>query len=390
MNFRLTTEQIQLQDEVNQFIGQHLPRDWPFEPFEIPEERWQVARGFTRKLAQNGWLTPAWPREYGGLDLDHISQVVLGEQLAYHRAPNTTLMGANLMGPTLIVYGTGDQKRRHLPGIASGETSWCQGYSEPNAGSDLASIQTTAVRDGDTYVVNGTKIWSSYAHRAEWCFLLARTDPNAAKHKGISYFLVPMDAPGIEVIQLPSMAGMNQFCQIYFDNVRVAVDNRVGRENDGWHVAMTTLNFERSSIGSAAAARRDFDDLLACLGGSPVFHDEGGKRLVRRRFAEMAIEIEVGRLFSYRVAWVQAGGGSPNLVASAAKLYLSEMALRHAATYVETLGLYGQLWEGSSHAPLNGRLARILLNNVRLPIVAGTSEIQRNIMAQRGLGLGRS
>lgn len=388
MNFQLTAEQLRLREDVKQFISQHLPDDWPFEPFEVPDEQWELARRFTKSLAEKGWLTPAWPKAYGGLALDHISQVVLAEELSYHRAPNTTLMGANLLGPTLIVHGTDEQKQRHLPRIASGETSWCQGYSEPNAGSDLASVEMTAERDGDTYVVNGTKIWSSYAHRADWCFFLARTDPKAPKHKGISYFLIPMDTPGLHIVQLPSMAGMNQFCQIYFDNVRVTADNRVGPEHNGWYVAMTTLNFERSNIGSAAAAKRDFDDLLACLKRSPV--NGGGRGNTRRRFAEMAIEIEVGRLLSYRVACVQSEGGSPNLEASAAKLYLSEMALRHAAIYVEILGPHGQLWEGSKHAPLGGRLARLLLNNVRLPIVAGTSEIQRNIIAQRGLGLDRS
>lgn len=388
MNFRLTAEQLRLREDVEQFISQHLPDDWPFEPFEVPDEQWELARRFTKRLAEKGWLTPAWPKAYGGLALDHISQVVLAEELAYRRAPNTTLMGANLLGPTLIVHGTDEQKQRHLPRIASGETSWCQGYSEPNAGSDLASVEMIAARDGDTYVVNGTKIWSSYAHRADWCFFLARTNRQAPKHKGISYFLIPMDTPGLHIVQLPSMAGMNQFCQIYFDNVRVTADNRVGQEHNGWYVAMTTLNFERSNIGSAAAAKRDFDDLLAYLKRSPV--NGRGRGHTRRRFAEMAIEIEVGRLLSYRVASIQSKGGSPNLEASAAKLYLSEMALRHAAIYVEILGPHGQLWEGSKHAPLGGRLARLLLNNVRLPIVAGTSEIQRNIIAQRGLELDRS
>ena len=200
------------------------------------------------------------------------------------------------------------------------------------------------------------------------------------------YFLLPMDSDGVEVVRLTSMAGMEQFCQIYFENVRVPVENRVGAENEGWYVAMTTLNFERSSIASVAGCQRDFDDFVAWMRSSRP-EDERHSEVVNRLLSEMAIEIEVGRLLSYRVASEQARGGSATLEASSAKLYMSEMAVRHSAAYVRMLEMHGLLWEGAPQAPMAGRFGQLWLNSLRLPLVGGTSEIQRNIIAQRGLQL---
>ena len=393
MEFRFTPEEEAFRQEVREFLRRELPPDWDYDVFEGGEDdTWEFARAFTKKLGERRWTAPAWPPEYGGLGLDFMRQVILNEEISYHRGPNVSWIGVTYVGPTIIVHGTEEQKREFLPGIVSGEIVWCQGFSEPNAGSDLAGLQTAAVRDGDDYVVNGVKIWSSLAHRANWCFFLARTDPTAPKHKGISYFVVPMDTPGITVVPLINMAGLKGFNQVFFENVRVPARYRVGEENSGWYVAMTTLNFERSNIGAAAGARRSFDELVAYCREAP---GQGGGRLteeprVRYRLAELAIEIEVGRYLSYRVASIQARGGVPNYEASIAKLYHSELQQRLARSGVEILGLYGQVREGDPHARIKGRFARRYLTSVASTIAAGTSEVQRNIIATRGLGLPRS
>jgi alkylation response protein AidB-like acyl-CoA dehydrogenase len=390
MDYRFTPEEEAFRQEVRTFLRAELPPDWDYDPFELHEENWRFARAFTRKLGAKKWLAPAWPAEYGGLGLDYMKQVVMAEEMAYHRAPNTSLIGVTYAGPTVIVYGTDEQKRQFLPGITSGEIVWCQGYSEPNAGSDLASLQTTAVKDGDDYVVNGTKIWSSNAHKANWCFFLARTDPQAPKHKGISYFIAPMDLAGISVNPLVNMADEHNFNEIVFDNVRVPAKYLVGEENRGWYVGMTTLDFERSNISSAAAYQRSFEQLLGyCVetranGGRVI-----DKRGVRPRLAEIAIEIETGRYLSYRVASIQAKGQIPNYESSAAKVYHSELGQRLAATGLQVMGLYGALREGSRQARLRGRFARTYVTSVGITIAAGTSEIQRSIIANRGLGLPR-
>ena len=262
MDYRFTTEEESFRSEVRTFLRSELPPEWDYDPFELTEERWDFARDFTKKLAGKGWVAPAWPQEYGGQGMGYMKQVVLSEELAYHRAPNTSLIGVTYAGPTVIVYGNEEQKKQFLPGITSGDIVWCQGYSEPNAGSDLASLQTRAVKDGDDYIINGTKIWSSNAHKANWCFLLARTDADAPKHKGITYFMTPMDTPGISVRPLINMADEHVFNEIVFDNVRIPVKYLVGEENRGWYIGMTTLDFERSNISTAAQYRRTFEQLV--------------------------------------------------------------------------------------------------------------------------------
>ena len=261
MDYRFRPEEEAFRTEVRTFLTSELPPDWDYDPFELFDEVWEFAKGFTKKLAQKGWIAPAWPKQYGGEDLPFMKQVVLSEELAYYRAPNTGYIGVTYAGPTMIVYGTEEQKKEFIPGILSGDIIWCQGYSEPNAGSDLASLETRAVRDGDDYVINGTKIWSSNAHKANWCFLLARTDMDAPKHKGISYFVTPMDAPGISTRPLVNMADEHVFNEIVFDNVRIPAKYRVGEENRGWYIGMTTLDFERSNISSAAQYRRTLETL---------------------------------------------------------------------------------------------------------------------------------
>ena len=398
MDYRFTDEEESFRAEVRTFLRSELPEDWDFDPFELTEDKWDFARDFTKKLAGKGWVAPAWPVEYGGQGMPYMKQVVLSEEIAYHRAPNTSLIGVTYAGPTVIVYGNDEQKKQFLPGITSGDIVWCQGYSEPNAGSDLASLQTRAVKDGDDYIINGTKIWSSNAHKANWCFFLARTDMDAPKHKGITYFMTPMDTPGISVRPLINMADEHVFNEIVFDNVRVPVKYRVGEENRGWYVGMTTLDFERSNISTAAEYRRTFEQLVEYVkeigngkwangrNESPI---PSSRLPFKAKLAELAIENQVGRYLSLRVASMQERGQIPNYESSAAKVYHSEYGQRLAGAGVSILGLYGVLDEESKHARLRGRFARTYLTSIGSTIAAGTSEIQRGIIAQRGLGLSR-
>jgi alkylation response protein AidB-like acyl-CoA dehydrogenase len=398
MDYRFTDEEESFRAEVQTFLRSELPEDWDFDPFELTEDKWDFAREFTKKLAGKGWVAPAWPQEYGGQGMPYMKQVVLSEEIAYHRAPNTSLIGVTYAGPTIIVYGNDDQKKQFLPGITSGDIVWCQGYSEPNAGSDLASLQTRAVKDGDDYIINGTKIWSSNAHKANWCFFLARTDPDAPKHKGITYFMTPMDAPGISVRPLVNMADEHVFNEIVFDNVRVPVKYLVGEENRGWYIGMTTLDFERSNISTAAQYRRTFEQLVDYVrdngngkseNGSDQSPITNGELAYKAKLAELAIENQVGRYLSYRVASMQSRGQIPNYESSAAKVYHSEYGQRLAGAGLQLMGMHGALREESKHARMRGRFARTYLTSLGSTIAAGTSEIQRGIIAQRGLGLSR-
>ena len=392
MDYRFTPEEEAFRSEIQTFLKAEVPADWDFDPFELREDTWDFAHSFTRKLAGKGWIAPAWPAEYGGQDLPFMKQVVLSEELAYFRAPNTAIIGINYAGPTLMVYGTEEQKKELIPDILSGDIIWCQGYSEPNAGSDLASLEMRAVKDGDDYVLNGTKVWSSNAHKANWCFLMARTDPDAPKHKGISYFVTPMDTPGITVRPLINMANEHIFNEIIFEDVRIPARYLVGEENRGWYIGMTTLDFERSNISSAASYRRSLDTLIGYVKSCEGNGDGGlGKapRTISTALADLAVENQVGRYLSYRVASMQDRGQIPNYESSAAKLYHSEYGQKLSRLGLGIMGLYGQIEEGSKHARLQGRFARTYVTSVGLTIAAGTSEIQRGIIAGRGLGLPR-
>ena len=392
MEFRFTPEQEVLRQQLREFFKQELPDDRQLAEDEVDSEgEWQFVRQFQKKLASRGWLVPHWPKQYGGADLGIMEQVIMREETAYHRAPLLDIFGVNMLGPVLMMFGSEEQKREYLPGIASAEVTWCQGYSEPEAGSDLASLQTRAVRDGDDYVINGQKIWTTNAHRAEWMFMLARTDPEAPKHKGISFLIVPMSSPGITVQPLINMTDRHGFNEVFFEDVRVPAKGLVGEENRGWYVGAALLDFERSSIGNAAASRRSLDELVRyCREGSGNGKPLIAETVVRNRLAEIAIETEMGRFLSYRVASIQARGEVPNMEASVAKVYNSELSQRLAGTGVEIMGLYGQVRpESKKWARLRGEFTMSYMMTLGISIAGGTSEIMRNIIAQRGLGLPR-
>ena len=258
-------------------------------------------------------------------------------------------IGTGWAGPTIIMHGTEEQKKKHLPGIVQGDEVWCQGFSEPGAGSDLASVQTRAVKDGDDYVVNGQKIWTSGAHVAKFMILLARTDPEAPKHRGISYFIVDMKSPGIEVRPLVNMAGNHDFNEVFFDNVRVPKENMIGEENRGWYVGTTTLDFERSGIATSISHTLMVQDLATFVRenkGTGVINEDPGLAL---ELADRAIEAGVEEMLCTQVISMQNRGLVPNKESSIAKLFSSELDVRISRTAMKALGLYGQLSAGSPH-----------------------------------------
>ena len=300
------------------------------------------------------------------------------------------MWGVGMVAPTLLMSGTEEQKQQHLPPIANGVIQWCQGWSEPNAGSDLASLTTRAVRDGDEYVINGQKVWTTGAHRANWCFMLARTDPEQPRHRGLSFFLVDMKTPGITLRSIPNMANGHTFNELFFDDVRVPKRNMVGEENRGWYVSLITMNFERSGVAAFASLRRTIEELVQFChqtkrDGQPLAKDP----FVRHRLAQLFIENEVGHAMSRRVAWLQHKGEMAAAEASAAKVYGSELAQRLTYTACQILGLYSQVKAGSKWAPFGGAFEATYQACPGMNIAAGSSEIMRNIIALRGLELPR-
>ena len=390
MEFKFTPEDDAFRHELRSFVRQELPDDWEGGGRWPEEWDWDFTRDMRQKLAAKGWLTMHWPQEYGGQDASPVRSAIYNEELAYLRAPGRDIFGVRMLGPTLMIHGSEEQKQTHLPPIARADVQWSQGYSEPESGSDLASLNTRAVLDGDDYVINGAKIWTTLAHRSDWIMCLARTDTEAPKHRGISFILVDMKTPGIEVRPIVNMAGGHEFNQVIFDNVRVPRRNVVGEENRGWYVAVTLLDFERSGIDYSAMGRRLLDETREY---AEETKREGEALIktpwVRNLLADRYIECEVARLMAYNVAYLQGEGLVPNKEASISKVFGSESLQRSTNACLEILGMYGALGRGEKWAVLKGRVQEHWMIAFSHKIAAGTSEVQRNIIAGRGLGLPR-
>jgi alkylation response protein AidB-like acyl-CoA dehydrogenase len=372
-------------------LREFLKEEWP------PEKRERIAAGdgyeeeraFRRRLAQKGWLAMSWPKEYGGQGRSILEQYIFSEEMAYHGAPAGTV-GVGQVGPTLMRYGSEEQKSRFLPQIAAGEVDFALGYTEPEAGTDLASLTTRAVEDGDDFIINGTKIYTSAAHRAEYVWLATRTDPEAPKHRGISLFIVDLKSPGISVRPLWTM-GDGRTNQTFYDNVRVPRENLIGELNRGWYYVAHALDFERITVFTVATLRAGFDALVATVkaatyDGRPLREEPE----VRDTIAQLSTELEVAQMLSYRAAWMISNDQHPNYEASMLKVFATEYMQRLYQQGSRLLGLYGQLAPGSAWAPAGGRFERSHRASVMPTFGAGSSEIQRNIIASRGLGLPRS
>ena len=402
MDWNDSDEQQAFREQVRSVIATRLParyralaeqahegeRQWEFDRKADDPEARQAASQWAAALSERGWVAPHWPTEYGGGGMTVAEQFIFRQEMAEAAAPAVGGSGVSLLGPTLIVHGTEEQRSRYLPPILAGQRVWAQGYSEPSAGSDLASVQTRAVRDGDEYVVNGQKIWTSGAHAADAIFALTRTDAEAPKHRGISFLLIEdIHAPGITVRPLVNMNDKHYFNETFFEDVRVPATNLVGEENRGWYVGMTLLDFERSNIGGAVGARRTLRALIAhATSGEAKALDQLGAPSRRSALADRWIETEVMFQYSFRIVSMQQAGLIPNYEASTAKLFNSELVQRLALTGTRLFGLHANNGDESTAA---GEFARAYLAAVPATVRGGTSEVQRNIIATRGLGLPR-
>jgi alkylation response protein AidB-like acyl-CoA dehydrogenase len=376
--------------EIRTWLSDHVPKD----PMPSDSEgAFHYMRAWQRQMYDAGWVGIHWPEAYGGCGATLLEQAVFQQELARAQAPPmANTLGLMIVGPTLMAHGTEEQKKRYIPRILSAEEIWCQGFSEPNSGSDLASLQTRAVADGDDFVVNGQKIWTTMAHWADMCILLTRTDPDAPKHKGISFLLVDMHSPGITVKPLRQMTGGAEFNEVFFDNVRVPKQQLVGQLNDGWRIAMTTLTHERgsASFGTQVQIRRALDDIIAMAKkmrrhGVPRSADP----VLRQKLAQAYIRVDIMRLNNYRSITNQLRGQPPGPEASLDKLYWSETDKWLQEIGQEILGPLAQLDPTSAYYPHSVNLQTQFLWSRAGTIYSGTSEIQKNIIGERVLGLPR-
>ncbi|MEX2080240.1 MAG: acyl-CoA dehydrogenase family protein [Dehalococcoidia bacterium] len=387
-----TQEEAAFRTSVREFMAGNLPPELRAEHYVESEfdaaldrtdpyiARWREA------LAQKNWVAPHWPAEYGGGGLSVGEQFILNEELATARTPDVGMSGVNLIGPILILHGTPEQKAAHLPRITSGEVVWAQGYSEPGAGSDLASLTTRAVRDGDEWVVSGQKIWTGGAHACQWMFMLTRTDPGAPKHKGISMFLVDLKTPGISVRPIIDIAGRHYLNEVFLEDVRVPAGNIVGEVNQGWYVGAALLDFERSDIRRTVTLEHLLNGYLAAAKESPSARERLPQ--MKRELADRYIETTVTRLFAHRILSMQKRRLVPNYEASVAKMFRTETHQRIAHTGLRLLGTRGALYRDDAFTN-DGGAGFHYLSTLSLTISAGSNEIQRNIVATRGLGLPR-
>jgi alkylation response protein AidB-like acyl-CoA dehydrogenase len=392
MDLNLTDAQQTFREEVRAWLEANVPRE-PLKPSST-EEGFAQHKAWEKTLYEGGYAAIHWPRAVGGRDADLVDTAIFQEEYARAGAPQRiNVLGLGLAGPTLIAYGTDEQKQRWLPGILSCEDIWCQGFSEPDAGSDLANVKTTAVREGDEYIVNGQKVWTSLGRYADWIFALVRTDRDAPKHKGITFLMIDMHTPGIEVrpiVQINSDAG---FAEVFFTDVRVPVENVVGEEHDGWRVAMTTLGFERGTgLGTHVRFSKDLQELVALVEAAGLADDP----IVRDRVAQLYAETEVYRHNMYRTLTRLAGGKPIGPEASLNKLYWSEMEARVFDTGLEVMGALAELGPkadaivaalGEQGAEVWDHWHKQYWYSRAACIYAGTSEIQKNIISERVLGL---
>jgi alkylation response protein AidB-like acyl-CoA dehydrogenase len=363
----------------------------PPEPEEIGA--W-VAHGkaWQRRLYDAGWCGVHWPKAYGGRGASLIEQIIFQEEMARAGAPQLiNLAGLTMGGPVLITHGTEAQKKRYLQKILTAEEIWCQGFSEPNAGSDLAALRTRAVVDGDDFIVNGQKVWTSFARYADWCMLLVRTDVEAPKHKGITFLLVDMHSPGVTVRPLRQISGDEDFNEVFFEDVRVPRGNVVGAVNGGWDIAITTLMHERQTLtySRQLQSRVALEQLLTLARRWPADAPLARQPLARQQLAAAVIDSEAMRFTALRNLTTTLRRGTPGPEGSVEKLFWSEMYQRMLEHAVALLGAHGQLLRGSPHAVDDGRWPHLMLYSRGRTIAAGSSEIQRNIIAERVLGLPR-
>jgi len=400
MDFGLGQREEALRQDVREFAGREIPDGCivNFLDEESRDEDWAFSLSISKKLADMGWLVMAWPRRYGGQDASPLEQMVFAMESAYWGIPGLSMgvSGTGWVGPSLMLYGNEEQRQKYLPAIASGSPDgiWCTGYSEPNAGSDFASIRTRAVRQGNEYIVNGQKVWTSCAHRARWCWLAAKTNPNGGKPQDcISLLIVDMKSPGITVKPLLNYSGEHIFNEVFFDNVCVPTVNLVGEENRGWYQLMKSLAYERHSFGgqSYGLSRRILHSLIKYVGETK----RNGKLMakdpvIRHTLADLAVELETLKMFIYEIAWKLGRGTVPVYEASRNKSFADHLLEQLALAGTEIMGACCQAGQHSKQTRLKGLIQRQYLMSPGTAIAAGTDEIEKNIIGKFKLGLPRS
>ena len=393
MDYRFTPEEEAFRTALRAFLAAEVPPERTGRLVSMREEGGDAFEMMMRKkLAAKAWLTMGWPKDYGGQGASSLRQTLFMEEMSYYDAPGMDLMGVGIVGPTIMKFGSEAHKKEHLGRIARGDVIWAQGFSEPGAGSDLANLSTRADLKGDVFSVNGSKIWSSGAHKADYLFLMCRTDQDVPKHKGISALLVDLKATkkGITMRPILNMAGMDGFNQIFFDNMEVPRQNLLGEMNQGWYYAMALLESERSSfINFSAAGRWLVERLVHLVNESSPEVPVKKSAMNRHKLADGWLEMQIGRNLAYNVAWMASEGRRPDYQASVAKIFNTEAYKRLAVSSMQIVGMYGQVENQRRYAPLMGRVNRIYYSSVGMTIAGGASEIQRNVIATRGLGLPR-
>ena len=394
MDLSLTAEESAFRDQLRAWLASNVPKDWSEWRDKPMEESYPYLRAWQRKLQEGRWAAVSWPQEYGGRSATLMQQALFWEEMARIGAPPLPgILGLELVGPTIIAFGSESQKQRYLAKILSGEEIWCQGFSEPNAGSDLAGLQTEAHVEGDHYIVNGQKVWTSYGWVGDWCELVVRTDSAAAKHKGLSVLLVDMKSPGVEVRPLRQMTGESEFNELFFRDVRVPVENVLGKVNDGWNVAMSTLMYERGAYGARLHLTfKRYITRLIELARKTKHHGRVAAQdpLIRQKLAQCSAEIEIMRFNQMRAFSRISATGVPGPEGSIQKIFWSELNQRLQQIAQELLGAYGQLLGDDPLAIDKGIWAYAYLRSRGNTIEAGTSEVQRNIIGHFVLGLPRS
>lgn len=388
MDFKLSTTEETFRDGLRDWLRRNSPGEWAKvrRRFASPAEETAFLRDWQRRLWEAGYVGLQWPREYGGQGASVMEQAIFYQEMAHARAPELlNVIGLDMAGPAIIAHGSESQKRAHLPRILAAERIFCQGFSEPDAGSDVAALKTRATREGDHFVLNGQKVWTSWAHIADWAIVLARTNPDVPKHRGLTMFLLDMRTPGISVRPLRQATGDAEFNEMFFDGVRIAADHVLGKVDGGWEVAITTLMFERGprTVTRQLMLRHALDAT------TDLARERGAERdpRVRQRLAQLHVEAEALRLSTLRMLTRLARGTRPGPEGSGAKLYWSETWQRVLELMLELQGPYALLWQGAPHAIEDGYWQFRFIRSRGDTIAAGSSEINRNIVAERVLGL---
>lgn len=392
MEFRLTEQQRALRQEVRSFLRANIPADWVPRAFIFQnEEEWVNARTFDGKVAQQRWLAPSWPVEMGGLGFDPLSQAILDQEFALAGAPDGGARGhgPHFVGPAILRFGTQEQREKFIPGIINGTDVWAQCFSEDSAGSDMANVKTTAVRDGDEYVLNGVKLWTGQGHRARYAIVTALTS-EGPKHRSISLFMLDLQSDGVTITPIWTLPRFGRLNMEVFDNVRVPVASRLGEENEAWRIMVDVMNHERSSVAGPANARRILDGFVADLRTGKVAVTGPARDVIRHKVAELSTAIEISLLLNYRIAWMTGRGEHPSHDASVVKLMGATIMQTMAQTMMTAYGLNALLPFNAEPAVHGGEVGDFWLQAVQASIVSGSSEIMRNVIATRGLGLPRS